>query len=1252
MSQGAAEAESTPRWTDAQLTAIRTIDRNLLVSAAAGSGKTAVLAERCVHLVCEAANRCDVDRLLVVTFTRAAAAEMRGRIERALLARSKDRQRPTGESDRLYRQLRILDRAEIGTLHAFCAKLIRRHFNLLGIDPAFITLDEHEAQLLRRETFDRLIEQRLEADGNGALQRFIDAYAGSNETQLRALVLRTFDLARSTVDPRQWMDDAVARLDEAARAKNLVDSKLGRSLLEEITRHIDGLQGNAARLLRRVAAEFAGYTDLAQTLHDQLVDYRAAAKARDMPRLANLLQAACEGKERAPTFKNLSEAQKEAKERIKAAIDELRDEVQSDKSWLAQVCRFTDDEWRAGSRDCAAAAGILRSLVADFQQAYAESKQRLRALDFGDLERLTLDVLRDPASPPGQPRPSPAAREYQDQFLHVLVDEYQDINALQDAILRLLSHESSESDGLAPNLFCVGDVKQSIYRFRLADPRRFLERAALFADESSGGKNTLIPLSDNFRSDPEVIDAINAVFERLMTRTTAEIEYDRSHRLRAGKPPHKYVALASDESAVELHLVAAPSRGGNGPAPTGDDDELDRTEREAAVVAQQIRRLIDGPDKFRHGHIAILLRAMKHKAQQFAGILRRFGIPVHADAGSGFFEAIEVQDILSLLRVLDNPLQDIPLASLLRSPLCRIDNADDKFARLRLRYSGDNSRPFHRAVFAAAGDGAADEVNVELRRFRNDLERWRTAAAERPIAGVLWEIMHETGFLAFNSALRDGRQRLANLLHLYDLAREFGTFQKQGLRRFLEFLSSLEEESDLGQPNVVSDPGDVVRVMSVHRSKGLQFPVVIVPDLGKKLNFSDLTGAMLIDRDLGIAPQVVDLDRRVRYPSLASTVTKARLRSKLLAEELRVLYVAMTRAQRKLILLGTTDRFDALDEWREPWANHIDPLPPEVLWDSATVLDWVVPAHAAIESHQPGLIDVFEHDPAAVRQAEEAAQQSIQGPKIDRNVLALRPLPGFAAPPDATREAGEVLTEMSWQHPMGRFARVPAARAVTQLTKSGRRAGGGKSVSEREIVPFTRPLPPPAFTTPGRVATPTERGVATHRLLQTMRLSTQPTVAAVEAEIQRLLDRKTLATEEARAVDVAAVAWFLATPLGDALRQHAPQVYRELPLFVPAPAMAPTDEPPLPESTDPLDRMMLRGQIDVLIRVPEGLVIVDYKTDRVTAETLAARVDFYRPQVHAYCAAMTRITGLPVIGAHLAFLAVRQVVGIEPAGVP
>lgn len=1276
-------------WTAAQRLAIDTIDHNVLVSAAAGSGKTSVLAERCAQLVCRDDAPCAVTELLVVTFTRAAASEMRSRIE----SRLRERLTACPNDRRLARQLALLDRAEIGTLHSFCGRLVRRHFGELGVDPAFVQLDEHESRLLRNEVAERLFDERFsghDADAVAAFTWLLDAYCDGDPVALRSLVLRTYDLSRSTPDPQAWQAAAIKRLQDAVE-RPLAESTLGRELRAEVALTLRGLLGRVERLRRRAKDQFNGYEPQFAKIIGGL---HACAKCISSGDWAGFCAAVREAKDdlgRAPTFELPDDATKLRKKYAKELFDEARQCTWHEKSRLFQLARFDETALRDGMSIALPAGQQLVRLVDAFEAAYTRAKQSLRALDFTDLERLALRVLADPDAPPGVLRPSSAARAYHEQYRHVLVDEYQDINALQDAILRLVSRECLDPGERGArrqpaNLFCVGDVKQSIYRFRLADPSLFLARAARFSGDTSGageagtpGDGRLIPLAENFRSIPPILDAVNAVFERLMTPESAEIAYDATQRLVAGKRASDYGPYPA-EGAVSLYVVptekarraAEADNEGEPPGGSVDDDalDLDRTEREAAVVAGLIREAVGttAPEnRFDYGQIAVLLRAMKHKAVQFAAILRRFGIPVLAEVGDGFFTAQEVIDAVSLLRVLDNPLQDIPLAAVLRGPFLGLSgNADDALAQVRLCHRG---LPFHRAVSACArgAPGVPPQLARELSDRLATMDRWRALARRRPVAEMLWQVMDECGVMAWNAALHDGEQRVANLLHLFDLARAFGTFQKQGLKRFLAFLDDLSADGDMGQATLVRNPGNVVRIMSVHRSKGLQFPLVIVPDLGAKRNVRDLGGRILLDRDTGIAPRVVDLGRRVHYLSMASYVARERAARKLVAEELRVLYVAMTRAERRLVLLGSTDRPEAEKDWQADWKGHAGPLPPEVTAGQATLLDWLGPACAAgADAH----IRIVSMTPADVDAAVEQAGRFIAGPSVPEAVAQLRAdlLPA-GTEADAARAERDI-SALAWKSPLRGWSTVPAARAVTQLTKTGRAAEGGHAATDRAIVPFTRPLRRPRFAEPPGEATmsATEAGMATHRVLQSMRLSgLDPTAEAVRAELHRLVADRLLDPVAAEVVDVAGIVWLLNTDLGRLIRACGPadaplpRLHRELPIFAPAspeqtaqaaaPRAGVSPASPtlaLPDTRDPYDRTLLRGQIDALIETDDGkLVVADYKTDRLTDATLPSRVAFYRPQVQAYAAAVAALAGRPVSAAVLVFLGLRKVVDVS-----
>ena len=1232
-------SEGTRKWTDEQRLAIRTVDQNLLVSAAAGSGKTSVLAERCAYLICDAEPpyRCDVSELLVVTFTRAAAAEMRQRIEANLRRRAN-----SGDhfgDRRLQRQLHLLESADISTLHSFCTRVLRRHFNLVGLDPSFTTLDEADALLLRNDVCREVIQATYEGNRGDALSDFVDRYCNSDDETLRKRILRVHDLRSSTVDPAHWSATAAARLAEAAAAP-LGQSQLGGQLLSLLRDEIGGLIRRARSVESRVAGESEKYAAHVRAIAVAIESWKQSLERNgfDVFRLEALSSLA--GIPRLPIDKNGSDASK-------TLIKKLKEATQG--GLAARAIRFTSGELAESARQVVAPAELLLQLVDDFERSYTDAKQTSRCLDFSDLERFTFNVLTDPAD---RTKPSAAAAGYRAQFKHVLVDEYQDINALQDRILQLVGREHGEQT--RGNLFCVGDVKQSIYRFRLADPSQFLDRAAQYAAAPHVGR--LIPLSMNFRSDPGVVDSVNAVFERLMSANSAEIEYDASHRLHTGKGHDNWRTIVD---AVELHILNDPSTPQDGSSDDADpatdnpdgnpksasdgaadaaaDD--DRTDREAELSARIIQQLTaaDAPQRFEFGQIAILLRSKKIRAEKFANRLRQRGIPVVADSTTGFFDAVEIRDAMSLLQCLDNPRQDIPLAALLRSPLARLERPEDALATIRLAY---RRLAFHEAVFEYA-ERKADDLARALRKFLAQLEQWRNSTNLRPLAGVLWQILQETGYLAFCSALPDGRQRVANLLSLHDRARAFGQFSKQGLRRFLQFLRALQEEDDLGLPPAGDEPGNVVQVMSIHASKGLQFPVVIVPEQGKKFNLADCAGTMLVDRDEYVALQVVDAHKRARWESMATLVARQRIRRKLLAEEMRVLYVAMTRAQHKLILTSTLKNpTTKIAEWRASWAGHRGAFPADMVHSAGSTLDWLGPAAVSIASGT-GAIKIIEHSAAA---ADDAAVSGFRarGPEsIPADIRAFRPL-SISPPP--TQRAIDALAAIRWQPPTLALSHIPAARAVTQLTKSGRAAPAGESPSLQPIVRFAPPLPPPRFATPGRRLTPTEVGTATHRVLQAIDLSCDASVDAAKHAVTMLVARRVITELESAAVDLEAIAWFLATPLCRRLASADVQLHRELPIFSPAPHDLAAEPSAAAPTVAPLDRVMLRGQIDVLGRMAHGLILADYKTDRLTLQTLQARVDFYRPQVDTYRRMIEAIAGIPVVEASLVFLVPRQIV--------
>jgi ATP-dependent helicase/nuclease subunit A len=1218
-------SKSTARnWTDAQLKAIRTTGTSLLVSAAAGSGKTSVLAERCVYLLCDAQPTCEVGDLLVVTFTEAAAAEMKGRIARSLAARHAE-----SPTDATAKHMAMLDRANIGTLHSFCARVLRQNFHRLGIDPEFRILDQDEAELLKLDTARDLFDQRYDDPDDTDFRRMIDCYADGKDDRLIEKVIRTYDTLCSVVDPVAWLEAARDRIEQAIDLP-LKDSQLGEAYSKTLRRELNSIleECAAAAMAIKPLRLFDGYVKHLRELWVILKGWLVTFDARGL----DALRAACADAQIPPIPRTSGELT--GKEVAKSRVDSVR-KAMKDGAWRKNL-QFTTDEWKDGLGRTMPHVEVFLSLVSDFSDRYTLAKDEQTAADFSDLEQWTLRCLRGDA-PDG--KPSPLARAFHQQFKHVLVDEYQDINAVQDEILSLVSRERvASAEGGASNLFCVGDVKQSIYRFRLAEARQFMDRRKLYSQPNRIGQ--VIDLQTNFRSRSPLLEAINVVFERLMTEEAAELDYDDSQKLVPGQSFPNFPGGFTG-SPIELHLLPKDAPG---MVDTDDGDEpLDRSEREAALLGNRILEMVglagkppmqivdrsaaDGeptsrPLKF--GDIVLLLRSMRFKADQFASTLRSMGVPVHAESATGYFQATEINDILSLLHVLDNQRQDIHLAALLRSPLSQLPDAESNLARIRLAYNGNPPVPFHLAVQRYA-DEQTDDLATFLKQFRTQLEKWRQEARQKPVAEMLWSIYDQTGYLAYVAGLPHGQQREANLIELHDRATQFGTFQRQGLGRFLTFLEKLKKETDLGQASIASEAENVVRIMSIHKSKGQEFPVVLLPDLGKAINMQDCQGTILLDRAAGLGLQVVDEELQVRYPSLASTVVQQRLRQQALAEELRVLYVAMTRAQEHLIMVGTCPEAQP-DKWQQQWAGHVGPLPADSVLAARTPLDWlgpvaaIAPAQLQLQMHTADEIVT-----GSLNQSRKSQPTAAQAAVIDG-----KPLPST---PPLSPEAQPIIDRIGWKYPHQAVADLAASASVTSVVKNTAAASG---VADCPTPSLDRTLGKPAFLAGRLPLNAADIGTATHAVLEHFDFAKTGEPDTLEQQIQHMVAIRRLTRALSDIVDREAITWFLTSEIGQLIAQSAAALKRELPIYY----ASPSDKT---EMADPVDQQMVRGRIDLLVPTSQGWLIVDYKTDRVDGAALEERATTYAGQLNIYAKAIRQLTGDESVRAAIVFLHARQI---------
>jgi ATP-dependent helicase/nuclease subunit A len=608
-------------------------------------------------------------------------------------------------------------------------------------------------------------------------------------------------------------------------------------------------------------------------------------------------------------------------------------------------------------------------------------------------------------------------------------------------------------------------------------------------------------------------------------------------------------------------------------------------------------------------------------------VLRAHGIDVHNEAAGGLFDATEVRDILCLLQVLDNQRQDIPLAAVLRSPLGSFPDADDSLARIRLAYpEGTEPIPFHEAARRYAVE-KSDELAAYLKDFFDRLHHWRDQANKRPVAELLWELYEQTGYLAYCGGLEDGEQRMANLLELHERAGQFGGFLRQGLYRFLRFLDGLKEEDGLGRAAAVGQTSKAVRIMSIHRSKGLEFPVVFLPDLGKEINLSDAYGAILVDRHMGLGMDVIEPDRLIRYPSLASVLVSQNLHRQTIAEELRLLYVAMTRAKEHVILVATCSESDR-DKWKTQWENRTGPLSTDAVQSAQRVIDWLGPVAAMTGTATSPIFQIHDHGAQAVRSWKNPRHHRPEFTDRQKRLIRLEPLP---ADPPMTDIARQLIKRFQTTYPFDPFTRVRATASVTSLAKSAvEPADLGSSLRRKLDIPrfFQRDAAPKA----------TDIGNATHALLQYFSFAADPGPTEIERQIADLVKRKLLPSEYANLVDRDAVLWFLKSELGNMIRASHAELIREVPFALMHPA---EDCPP---SDDPADQIMIRGRIDLLVPTPSGLSIVDYKTDKVTGLELDQRVETYSRQMRFYADAVRTVACREIASVYLVFLSPRRFV--------
>ncbi len=1252
------------KWTEAQRRAIQTVGKTLLVSAGAGAGKTAVLTQRCLYLVADRKPPTELNRILVVTFTEAAAAEMRQRIGDAL------RERLESDESNAYlrRQLALLEQSPISTLHSFCLRLLREFFYELHLDPNCRVIEEDELLLLKEEIVTEVMEQFYAAEDEQGdhFRSLVDCYGGvSGDNQLRQALLNLHSFLQGVPDSESWLEETL-RLYQGIGSRSTLDGLPWFSEFDRLFREeLDALEQQARKVCSRQDIQSVPkYLRDATNLHKDFQAWCEFLSGNGVLETAKLIRSF--KIPRKPSVPNAPEA-------ASRALDALRERFK--KGWLFSVSPYSMEDWLAGIARTQPHAQTLCEVYQAFRAALADAKKRAGCIDFSDMEHLCLRLLSDTSSVPGERHPSPVALSLRERFDHILVDEYQDINPVQDEILRLLSRESCRDS--ESNLFMVGDVKQSIYGFRLADPGLFVQKHRTFSDTDEGHQMKVF-LRENFRSRENIINGVNALFRLLMTESLSDIRYDQSQELVCAAQYPDDDGLSAKSHPIEIHLLERKplhrqeedTPDGEPDEQTGKEENLEQADKEACVVAELIQEMIepvegtplqvwDNRKKCYRGasyrDVVVLLRALKEKAERFADVLRRAGLPVYAEAGTGYLRATEIQDMLALLGVLDNPCQDIALSAALRSPIFRLQ-AGDLLRIRRIKEDGD----FYSAVKHYAQQ-QSDSLAERLREILEQIDSWRTLARQRPLSSVIWELFQQTEYLSYVAGLPSGALRRANLLKLHNRSMQFDRFVRQGLARFLQFIERMEEVgADYGEAPYLSEAEDVVRVMSIHKSKGLEFPIVIVPDLGKAFNFSDERGDILFDRNLFMGLKAVELERMIKYPTLSHEIIGMRKHERTLAEEMRVLYVALTRAREKLILVGSVELEKTLGVWEQYRGEEDKGKLADALEDrfrrATRMTDWVGPAITVLSENsfppaQESRTEVTMHCdiersaffrvflyPSAV-----VEQMSVQG-RMSRSPLISEDCIESLSPYQIEQSsdsvvAKNILQQVQWHYSHESQLQIPSKMSISEIKRRFDLQNNGSEEEETSHLQPVRLSRKPQFVEQSREEISSmERGLITHLVLQHLDLSIPLNEGAIRSQVKRMVEGELLTQEQAAEVLVKSLVQFFESDLGQRLQHSHNSVRREVPFSFAVPACSVIQD--LPEQASS-ESILIQGIIDCLLEESDGFTLVDFKTDRVTEEQVPDRALKYQLQMAVYRRAVRQAFGKPVKETILYFLRPR-----------
>ena len=1191
---------SEVKWTNEQLQAINEKGNNILVAAAAGSGKTAVLVERIINKVIN--EKIDIDKILVVTFTNAAASEMRERILEAIYKKLEE----NPLNYHLQRQIILLNKASISTIHSFCLDIIRNNFYEVDASANFRIADTAENDLLKYDVLDDLFEEKYNNNDKDFLN-LIEVYTDyRSDDKLKELILNIYKFIQSSPFPEKWIEEKVNQF-KGDENKDFSETIWGQVILSTLKDKIE----EAVIKLRKISSETSKFIELSKftaVLNEDIINLEFIMSNM------NLWNS---------TFNSINSfkwknwpVDKKVTLELKDKAKEVRDKVKKElKSEFDKYMIYNSEEALKYINNMYYILNSLKELVKEFSKKFSERKKEKNIIDFNDIEHLALKILLKEEN--GEYVESDVAKKYKEKFEEIAIDEYQDSNLVQEYILNSISKNN--------NIFMVGDVKQSIYKFRQARPELFLDKYEKYSlkAEQKENENLKIQLFKNFRSRKNILDITNLVFKNIMSKKIGDIEYNENEYLNYGanypEPEENNFKYAGK---AELHIIDLKENDEisayKDEIEVEEDDEQERVEDdviEAKFVAKKIQEIMnsvykvydrkEGYRNIKYKDIVILLRATSTLAPIFEKELADLDLPVFSDSSAEYLNSVEIQTIMSILKIIDNPLQDIPLVTVLRSTIGKF--TDNDLIEIRLV---DRNCDFYEALLKAR-ISAEGNLKNKIEDILSKLEKWREEQEYKTLDELIWQIYIDTGYYNYVGLLPNGALRQANLKILFEKAKQYESASFKGLFNFINFIDKLKgNNGDMASAKLIGENEDVIRIMSIHKSKGLEFPIVFLCAAQKSFNMKDLNENILLHQDMGFGPTFIDIENKIKFNTLAKEAIKIKSKEEIISEEERILYVALTRAKEKLIITGRRKDLSKdlakKQEELELYTQDKERIDNKLVKKAKSYLDWIMLVYLFNKNSIKDIMELYEHN------KNDLIKEIINKEETADNINLINVIEEEAEKLKNEEEIENISKELNWKYKYQDETTIPTKTSVTKIKE----LKNENVIDIEDILNDNKEIKLEAeanFIKQEEKISSSKKGSLVHLCLQRIDERQDYNIEDLKKLVQGLVFNEIITEKEAESIDVNILYKYVKSELFEELRQ-AKKIYKEQPFYINVPV-----KELYKDVGDTQEKILVQGIIDLFfINNKDELVLIDYKTDYVEKGKESVIKERYKVQLELY----------------------------------